>query len=85
MEFAYFKLLSVPVQAHILCERGVMLAEREEDGNTIVLYSVDGFYVEVYYRTLDSEIIKLRSFHSAELLEPYLGKISLDVLTSVFS
>lgn len=85
MDFSYFKLLTVPVQAHIICDRGVYLSEREEDGNLIVLYGVDAFYVEVYYRLADNEILKLRSFHSPELLEPYLGKISLETIgTGVF-
>ncbi|RYD91511.1 MAG: hypothetical protein EOP50_14165 [Sphingobacteriales bacterium] len=72
MHFAEFKLLSLPVQAHIICEQGVFLCERREDQYLIALYGVDSFYVEVYYRLPDEEIEKFRSFHSTDLLEPYI-------------
>lgn len=75
MRFTEFKLLPLPVQAHIICEEGVLLCERREDQYVIALYAVDSFYVEVYYRGPGEEIEKFRSFHSTELLQPYLNEI----------
>jgi hypothetical protein len=75
MRFTDFKLLPLPVQAHIICEKGVLLCERREDEYLIALYAVDEFYVEIYYRGRNEEIEKFRSFHSTELLEPYLNTI----------
>ncbi|WP_460571812.1 hypothetical protein [Flaviaesturariibacter terrae] len=80
MQFAEFKLLSLPVQAHIICEQGVLLCERREDDYLIALYSLDSFYVEVYYRLPSEEVEKFRSFHSTDLLEPYLGAIRFEEL-----
>lgn len=82
MQFADFKLLSLPVQAHIVCDSGVLLSERREDAYLIALYSVDSFYVEVYYRLPEEEIEKFRSFHSTDLLEPYLGAIQFEELVA---
>ncbi len=81
MKFAEFKTMDLYEQAGIICEEGVLLAERNEDDSLIVLYSVGSFYVEVFYRTSDSEIVKFRSFQSIQFLDPYLQQIDLDALT----
>ncbi|RYY40102.1 MAG: hypothetical protein EOO08_07135 [Chitinophagaceae bacterium] len=80
MQFADFKLLPIRHQARILCEQGVLLCERLEDAYLIALYMVDDFYVEVYYRTQGQEIEKFRSFHSSELLAPYIPAICFEEL-----
>gem|GEM_PF-933555 len=80
MQFAEFKMLSLPVQAHIVCEQGVLLCERLEDQYLVALYQVEAFYVEVYYRQPDQEIERFRSFHSTDLLEPYLSQIHFEEL-----
>jgi hypothetical protein len=82
MQLEVFKLLSVPVQAHLICELGVMLCQRRQDDYLIVLYQVDGIYVEVYYRGASEEIEKFRSFHSTELLEPYLDAVCFEELVN---
>jgi hypothetical protein len=80
MKFAEFKTLDLYEQAGIICESGVMLAERSEDDNLVVLYAVESFYVEIFYRNADSEIIKFRSFQSVQFLEPYFEQIDIDPL-----
>jgi hypothetical protein len=77
MRFADFKSLSIAEQAYLLCQQGVLLAEREADNYVIALYQLESFYVEVYYRSGDNEILKLLSFHSTLLLDPYLQRISI--------
>jgi hypothetical protein len=81
MRFSYFKTLSLPWQARIICEHGVRLAERKEENRFIELYQIDSFYAEVHYRYSDSDIIKITSFSDTCLLEPYLHKLSLPELT----
>jgi hypothetical protein len=71
-------------QAGIICDEGVLLAERTEDDNLVVLYAVGSFYVEVFYRNADSEIIKFRSFQSVQFLEPYLEQINIDQLVMCY-
>lgn len=73
-----FKLLDLPMQANTICQRGIYLSERVEDDCFIALYSVHDFYVEVYFRFADNNIIKLVSFYNDACLEPYLAKINID-------
>lgn len=80
MKFCDFKLLELPVQAHIIYQKGIYLSERAEDDLFVGLYRVYDFYVEVYCRFNSGEIVKFISFHSDGLLEPYLDKIHLDQL-----
>lgn len=83
MHFLDFKLLPVPQQAGLLCKSGVYLAERTEGIFFIALYALHDYYVEVYYRLRDSEVVMLISFYDTALLGPYLKKIKLDSLLAV--
>lgn len=80
MKFHDFKLLDLPVQAHIIYQKGVYLGERSEDDLFVALYRVHDFYVEVYCRFSCKEIVKFISFHSDVLLQPYLDRISITEL-----
>ncbi|MDB5251287.1 MAG: hypothetical protein JWP27_456 [Flaviaesturariibacter sp.] len=77
MTFTDFKFLPLPFQAHLVCSRGVLLAERAEGDFHFSLYALDSFYVEVCFRTEDSEVIRLLSFYHTFFLEPYLETITL--------
>lgn len=77
MRFSYFKTLSLPWQARIICECGVRLAERKTADIFIELYQIDNFYAEVHYRHSDSEVIKITSFHDVCYLDPYFSTIIL--------
>lgn len=81
MRFSYFKTLSPPWQARIICECGVRLGEREYNEVFVELYQVDSFYVEVHYRQSDSEVMKITSFEDICFLEPYFNTISLNELS----
>lgn len=84
MKFSDFKWLDLPSQAYIIYRRGVYLSERSEDDLFVALYQVNDFYVEIYYRLNNSEIVKFISFHGDVLLEPYLNKIQLKELFNEF-
>ena len=77
MRFSYFKTLSLPWQARVICECGVRLAERKLDNVVIELYQIDSFYAEVHYRHSDSEVIKIASFQDIGYLDPYFSEILL--------
>jgi hypothetical protein len=57
---------------------GVFIADRDDEEHAILLYQIDGFYVEVYYHKKYFEVRKLRWFSSTNYLEPYLEKIDLN-------
>lgn len=57
------------------------LIDRRSDAQyRILLYQIDGFYVEVYYDIAYNKIRKIKSFTSTGLLKPYLQKIDISHL-----
>jgi hypothetical protein len=59
---------------------GVFIADREDDEHKILLYQIDGFYVEVFYHKEYNVIRRFRSFSSTNPLDPYLDKIDIQAL-----
>ena len=76
-----YKALRQDEQTSFLCKAGVSIAERKVGPYLIVLFQVDGFYVEVFYDKSSYQMIKLMSFYNTTLLEPYLSDIDI---TSLF-
>lgn len=60
---------------------GSLLDERADEQHKILLYQIDCFYVEAYYRKDHGELVRFRSFSSTDQLEPYTGKIDISGLT----
>ena len=57
---------------------GTYLARRWEERDGINLYHLSGdFFVELYYDPLAQELMRLRSFRSAEPLEDYAAYMRL--------
>lgn len=53
--------------------QGTFLADRQENEFTIQLYTVNNFYVEVFYDPASNQITGFRSFDTNDLLVPYLA------------
>ena len=64
----------------VVWEYGVHLATRHVLRETVMLWQIEHFYVEVFYDGLENEINKIRSFLSIAPLEPYLKQIDLPQL-----
>jgi len=79
MTLYQFNGLSENEQAEIVWSSS-HIGERFDENHTILLYQIDGFYVEVFYHRDDNEIKRFRSFSSVNQLEPYLQRISLDCI-----
>ena len=75
-----YKALRQDEQTSFLCKAGVSIAERKVGPYLIVLFQVDGFYVEVFYDKSSYQMIKLMSFYNTTLLEPYLSDIDITAL-----
>jgi hypothetical protein len=71
-----FNLLSENDQAEVVWS-GSHIGERTENEYEILLYQVDGFYVEVFYHKEQNQIVRFRSFSSLNQLNPYLEQIDL--------
>lgn len=46
---------------------------------TLVLYSIENFYVEIEYLSKNNSITTVRSFKTGERLEQHLSTIDLDI------
>jgi len=55
--------------------QGEFLADREENGLVVQLYSVGSFYGELYYDPLANKILRWRAFEGTLGLGPYLAHI----------
>jgi len=56
---------------------GTHIGERFDEEHSILLYQIDGFYVEAYYHREYNVIRRFRRFSSVTQLEPYLNSISI--------
>jgi hypothetical protein len=77
-----FKLLSDEDQLNLLYKEGVYIGKRKEDGKTILLYQLDSFYVEVFYRKYRYFVSEIKCTDSTSCLEPYLEQINVELPVS---
>jgi hypothetical protein len=77
MTLYQFKALDEFEQHEVLWDKGVFITHRAEAGCTLMLYQIDGFYVELTYDSDMNKIVGLRSFLNTNRLEPYLKNIHL--------
>ena len=80
MTLLHFNTLNQNKQKETMLERGAFLADRTTEDFITILYQVDGFYVEIIYLRADNKIVLVRSFDSADELQPYLEQIDLSNL-----
>ena len=72
-----FLLLPENEQLDILYSEGVYLSKRIAETIPVVLYQIEDFYVEVFYKEYRRYIQRIRCFKSTSLLDPYLEQIQL--------
>jgi hypothetical protein len=69
-----FTALSLEAQLAVICRQGTFLLTRYEAKETINLYALDAFFVEVYCNPV---IHGVRAFVGTRALEAYLRCIAL--------
>jgi hypothetical protein len=69
-----FNALNETEQAEAIWQ-DTFLADRDENGLIIRLYSLKNFYGEVFYNAHTNEILRLRAFKALSELAPYLAHI----------
>jgi len=67
-----------PKEKEIATMEGEFLADRREAGQTVQLYGVGNFYVELWYDGLINEVTMLFAFRSLERLTPYLAQVRFE-------
>ncbi|TGD80751.1 hypothetical protein [Hymenobacter wooponensis] len=69
-------------QVILIWEEGTYLATRYEEEDTVGLYHMDSFFVELYYDHVSNRIVeRTRTFTSLAFLEDYTPYIQLKKLT----
>jgi hypothetical protein len=72
-----FKDVPQNVQFEVLHKHGVYVGKRKIDKQTVVLFQLHGFYVEVYYKQYRKVIDRLAISDSTDILLPYLDQVSI--------
>jgi hypothetical protein len=65
-------------QLDLLYERGVFIGKRKNGVASVLLYQLEGFYVEVYYKKHRRFASKILSFTNTAVLDPYLDQIEVE-------
>jgi hypothetical protein len=76
-----FQTLQEGVKLEILRREGCYIGKRKELGCKVLMFQLEGFYVEIFYRKHRYHIERLRCLNSTVFLEPYLNQI--DITASV--
>lgn len=77
MKLQQFRSASKEVQEKMVKVEGVFLMERKSLGVSVLLFQVDGFYVEVFYNTATNSVSFIKSFEDMDGIEAYLERIDI--------
>ena len=77
-----FNCLDDVRQIELLWSAGVLIGARQEGLHKVLLYQIDGFYVEVFYQYFQGKMVKIKSFSQTDQLDPYLKSINISSLLS---
>ena len=80
MTFQQFQSLPKDIQRNVVKHCGVFLFGRSGVGVNVILYQVEGFYVEIYFDEKMSEARRIRCFEDTRHLEPYLRMVDVSDL-----
>jgi hypothetical protein len=72
-----FQKLEENEQLTILYNEGVYLGKRTEASRVVLLYQIEGFYAEVYYRIYRQYISKIELSANTSILDPYLEQFDV--------
>src|SRR6476620_789908 len=80
MHFLEFLRLREDDQLETLWYNGEQIGRRKDGEFLILLYQVEGFYVEVFYHTKKKLITKYVSFEDTDRLDPYISQMDLSLV-----
>lgn len=80
MKMREFQSLSEKKKVAILYQHGVYIGKKW-DKYISLLYQLEGFYVEIFYKKYRKHIFKMICSESTSILDPYLEQIPLEVET----
>lgn len=65
------------LQFDVLHKHGVYVGKRKIDKQSIVLFQLHGFYVEVYFKQYRKIIDHIVTSNDIDILQPYLEQINI--------
>jgi hypothetical protein len=77
MTLQQFRAASCEAQEKLVKQKGVFLMERKSLGVSVLLFQLNGFYVEVFYNTTTATVSFIKSFNDMDGIEAYLDKINI--------
>ena len=77
MKLQQFRSASQEVQEKLVQRRGVFLMERKSLGVSVLLFQLEGFYVEVFYNTGTGVVNLVKSFDDMDGIEAYLNRVDI--------
>jgi len=80
MKLYDFSLLTDYEKKQIIYEQGTYIGKRKINGQTLVAYQVEDFYVEISFTVYRKHISRISCFHSTTRLEPYLMQMDIEEL-----
>ncbi len=83
MKLQQFRSASREVQEKLVKWKGVFLMERKSLGVSVLLFQLDGFYVEVFYNTATHSVSFVKSFEDMDGIEAYLDKIDISEVMAI--
>ena len=83
MTLQQFRAASCEVQEKLVKRAGVFLMERKSLGVSVLLFQLDGFYVEVFYDAATSTVSFIKSFNDMDGIEAYLINIDISDLLAI--
>ena len=75
-----FTMLGETEKVDLIYSDGIYVGKRKKNLITIVLYQIDSFYAEVFYRKYRYSVSRIRCFTSTLPLDPYLEQIDVEEL-----
>ena len=75
--FKEFNELSKKEQLEILRRDGAHVGKRRLNGQTILLFQLHSFYVEVHYKYYRKEIENIVITNNIDIVQPYLDQIQI--------
>lgn len=79
MTLEQFLLFDDDAQLNAVNE-SVCICSRTEGRFLIMLYQRDGFYIEVFYKKVNHQVVGLFAFNDITMLDPYLEKMPINLL-----
>lgn len=78
MRLDEFTQLTNEEKAALLYERGAYIGKRRVGDTPVLLYQLEGFYAEIWYRRYRRVIGKISCFATTTRLDPYLAEINVE-------